>query len=165
MATSFESAEPGVKHSHAPWPARLGGQVFDLAGRYLGPLVDLGFRVIVFNVFFFSGLVKIRDWESTKFLFEYEYMVPMLSPAMAASLATVFELGLSVLVLIGLFSRYAAIPLLGMAMVIQFVLGAANPAYNSFSHFMWMAILLHIIVRGPGPISLDYWLAGRYGLR
>lgn len=61
----------------------------------------------------------------------------------------------------GLLTRLAAMPLLGMALVIQFVLGAADPAYNQLQHYLWMALLLALIARGPGAWSLDAWLERR----
>ena len=123
--------------------------------RLAAPIADLAVRVAIFRIFFFSGLVKIRDWQGTLFLFEYEYMVPVLSVWQAAVLATIFELGASPLVLIGLSARLAALPLLAMASVIQFVLGATNPAYDQLEHYLWMVLLLCVIARGPGVLSFD----------
>jgi putative oxidoreductase len=94
-------------------------------------------------------------------LFQYEYMVPVLPPDIAAVLAAACELGASSLLVLGLFSRLAAIPLLLMSMVIQFVLGAANPAYNDLEHYLWMVLLLSVILRGPGAISVDAWMRHR----
>jgi len=125
--------------------------------RYGTPLADLLLRVAVFRLFFWSGLVKIQDWPGTIQLFQYEYMVPWLSPSLAALLAAGFELGASSLILIGCATRLAVLPLLGMSMVIQFVLGAANPAYNQLEHYLWMVLLLQLLVRGPGLLSLDHW--------
>lgn len=135
----------------------------DAVQRHGAPIVDLLIRLALFRVFFWSGLVKIHDWPGTIQLFQYEYMVPVLPPEVAAFLAAACELGASSLVLLGLFSRLAALPLLGMSMVIQFVLGAANPAYNDLEHYLWMVLLLSIIVRGPGPLSLDHFLRQRLG--
>jgi putative oxidoreductase len=64
-------------------------------------------------------------------------------------------------VLIGSLTRLAALPLLGIALVIQFVLGAADPAYNQLQHYLWMVLLLTLIARGPGAWSLDAWLERR----
>jgi putative oxidoreductase len=125
--------------------------------RYGTPLADLLVRLVVFRVFFWSGLVKIHDWPGTVQLFQYEYMVPWLPPPFAAILAAGFELGASSLILVGFATRLAVLPLLGMSMVIQFVLGAANPAYNQLEHYLWMVLLLQLLVRGPGLLSLDYW--------
>lgn len=129
---------------------------------WLAPLSDLFIRAMIFRVFFYSGLVKINDWDNTRLLFQYEYAVPILPVTLAAVLATLFELVASSLVLVGLFARLAALPLLGMALVIQFVLGAANPAYNQLGHFLWMALLLAVIARGPGRLSLDQLIRRRW---
>ncbi len=130
----------------------------------LAPLTDLLLRLAVFRVFFWSGLTKLHDWSSTLLLFESEYHVPLLPPALAATLATGAELGASLLVLTGLATRLAALPLLGITLVIQFVLGAADPAYNQLQHYLWMALLLTLIARGPGAWSLDAWLERRSGV-
>ncbi|WP_448192597.1 DoxX family protein [Azospirillum sp. sgz301742] len=119
------------------------------------PVLQLGMRLWMAKVFFTSGLTKIQDWDTTVLLFADEYKVPLLPPEAAATLGTTFELGMPVLLAIGLFSRLAALPLLGMALVIQFVLGAANPSYDSVEHFYWMFLLLAIVVHGPGSLSLD----------
>lgn len=130
--------------------------MLDLIARVGGPIVDLLIRLAIFRVFFWSGLVKIHDWNGTVQLFQYEYMVPQIPPSWAAVLATGFELGASSLVLVGFLTRLAALPLLGMAIVIQFVLGAANPDYNQLEHYLWMVLLLHLVIRGPGLLSLDH---------
>ena len=126
------------------------------------PILDLLIRVAIFRVFFWSGLVKIHDWTGTVQLFQYEYMVPLLPPNVAAVLSAACELGASSLILAGLLSRLAAIPLLCLTMVIQFVLGAANPAYNQLEHYLWMVLLLNVVVRGPGLLSIDAWLRHRF---
>ena len=135
--------------------------LIDAVQRYGTPIIDLLIRIALFRVFFWSGLVKIHDWAGTIQLFQYEYMVPVLPPELAATLAAAVELGASTLVLIGLFSRAAAVPLLAMSMVIQFVLGAVNPAYNELEHYLWMVLALSVIVRGPGSLSIDGLLRQR----
>ncbi|MGF1560887.1 MAG: DoxX family protein [Geminicoccaceae bacterium] len=125
-------------------------------------LVLLWMRLWIAKVFFMSGLTKIRDWENTMMLFQYEYAVPVLPVGTAALLATVFELVMPVLLVIGLFTRFAALPLLAMALVIQFVLGAANPAYNNTEHYYWMMLLLTLICAGAGRISLDWYLRQKF---
>lgn len=155
--------------SHGPRAARrpLGAvaAVFGPIQAIGAPIVDLLFRVLIFRAFFNAGMTKINDWENTLFLFEYEYAVPILPPDVTAYLATSFELGMSSLILVGLLTRLAVLPLFAMALTIQFVLGAANPAYSNIEHFYWMTILLMLFVRGAGPLSLDHLLARRLGLR
>lgn len=113
-------------------------------------------RIATFSVFFRSGLVKLDDWNATLSLFQNEYNVPVLPPEVAAKLAASMELGLSTLVLVGLFTRLSTLGLLGMVLVIQtFVYPMAWP-----DHIQWLAFMIFIVCRGPGVISLDN-LAGR----
>ena len=131
--------------------------------QYGVPVADLLARIWIGLVFFRSGLQKIGDWENTLILFEYEYMVPILPPNIAAYLGTANELVLPILLFVGFLARLAAVPLLGMAMVIQFILGANSPAYNSFEHYAWMVFLILIITRGAGKLSLDHLLVSKFG--
>lgn len=120
------------------------------------PIADLAVRIWIGLMFFRSGLQKLDDWESTLFLFEYEYALPILPFELAAYSGTAAELAMPILLFIGLAARLAALPLLGMALTIQFVLGANNAAYNDYNHYAWMVFLLVIIVRGPGKLSVDH---------
>ena len=126
------------------------------------PLLDLAMRLWIARIFFNSGLTKLRDWESTLFLFEYEYQVPVLPNGLAASFATATEIAAPVFLVIGLASRLAALPMLAMTLVIQFALGAVNPAFDNVEHFYWMFVLAMIVIRGPGRISIDHHLARRF---
>lgn len=68
-----------------------------------------------------------------------------------AALATAFELGCPLLLVAGLATRLATLPLLGMIAVIQlFVYPSAWP-----EHLTWASILLFLLTRGPGPLSID----------
>lgn len=126
--------------------------------RYAAPLFDLAVRLTMAPIFFRSGLQKIGDWPATLFLFQEEYRVPLLPPEVAALLATATELTMPVLLVLGLATRLAAVPLLAMALVIQFVLGAANPAFSNPQHYFWMLLLTGLIVRGGGRLSVDHLL-------
>ncbi|RBP83847.1 DoxX family protein [Marinomonas rhizomae] len=89
--------------------------------------------------------------ESTLFLFEYEYNLPLLSPVIAATLATLAEHILPILILSGFLTRFAALGLAGMTLVIQlFVYPDAYP-----THATWLTIALLIMWRGAGAFSLD----------
>ncbi len=112
-------------------------------------------RVWIAKVFFMSGLTKIDNWENTLILFEYEYAVPLLPVAFAAYSATFFELAMPVLLVGGLMARSAALPLLVMTAVIEFTY-LSNP-----EHVWWAVALGLIMIKGAGPLSLDY-LALRY---
>jgi putative oxidoreductase len=78
---------------------------------FLAPVVDLLVCLYVANVFWKSGLTKIASWPTTLALFENEYAVPWLPPEVAAVLATGIELGMPVLLVLGLAGRFAALVL------------------------------------------------------
>src|SRR5438552_13862789 len=100
-------------------------------------LIQLAMRIAVASVFLKSGLLKINSWEFAIKLFEDEYKVPLLDPAWAARLATFNELTFPVLLIIGLATRLAVLPLLGMIAVIQtFVYPQAWT-----DHILWGSIL------------------------
>lgn len=134
-----------------------------LLERWGAPLTDLFIRAVLFRVFFFAGTAKLGNWSGTLELFEYEYHVPFLPPMLAAYMGTAAELTCSVLLLVGLAARLATLPLIGITLTIQFVLGAANPVYNQLDHFLWLALLLAVVTRGPGVLSLDAWLVRKSG--
>jgi putative oxidoreductase len=116
---------------------------------------QLLFRLGVASVFLKAGLVKASSWDTTIALFRDEYRVPVLSPQLAATLATTFELGCSTLLIVGLGTRLATLPLLGMIATIQ--LFVYPGAWSE--HLIWASILLFLLTRGPGAISLDHLIA------
>src|SRR5260221_5794517 len=128
------------------WLARFPLSIIQLAG-----------RIGVGATFFKAGLLKYQSWEFTVRLFQEEYRVPLLDPAVAARIAMVQELTIPILLFLGLATRIATLPLLGMIAVIQtFVY---PNAYNE--HLVWAAILVLLLTRGPGVFSVDY-LIGQY---
>jgi putative oxidoreductase len=98
-----------------------------------------------------AGLNKIASWELTVQLFADEYKVPVLPSEMAARMAATFEIGCSLLLIAGLATRLATLPLLGMIMTIQ--LFVYPSAYAE--HLTWASILVFLLTRGAGPWSLD----------
>lgn len=94
-------------------------------------------------------------------LFRSEYRLPLLPPELAAPMAAVAEHLFPALILLGLATRFSALALLLMTLTIQlFVYPDAYP-----THGVWATVLLVLIARGPGAVSLDHWLARRYAPR
>ena len=121
-------------------------------GRFPLSILQLGMRIGVGMVFFNAGLLKYRSFEFAVKLFEDEYKVPVLAPAVAARIAMINELTTSTLLFLGLATRLATLPLLGMMSVIQiFVYPSAWP-----DHVLWGSVLIFILTRGPRPFSIDY---------
>ncbi len=128
---------------------------------HAAPALDLGVRLFLANVFFKSGLTKIQTWDSTLYLFSEEYKVPLLPPDFAAWLATGAELGLPVLLVLGLFGRFAALGLFILNAV------AAYSYYEQLSeaglnqHLYWGMLLALLLLHGLGKWSADEWLERR----
>jgi putative oxidoreductase len=120
----------------------------------LQPAAALAARIYVGQVFFLSGLTKIRDWDTTLALFADEYKVPLLPPAMAAFMGTAGELVLPVLLVLGLGGRFAALGLSVVNAVAVISLAEIAPAALQ-QHVFWGALLAGLAIYGPGRWSLD----------
>lgn len=114
-------------------------------------------RLYVAQVFWLSGLTKIRDWETTLALFENEYQVPLLSPVLAAWMGTAGELALPVLLVLGLGGRFAALGLSVVNVMAVLSLPDMPPAARSL-HDLWGVLLLMVVLFGPGRWALDHWI-------
>jgi putative oxidoreductase len=124
------------------------------------PLAQLAARIYVAQAFFLSGLTKLRNWDSTLALFQDEYQVPLLPPAVAAVAGTTGELVLPVLLALGLAGRFAAAGLSVVNVVAVLSLAEiAAPALQQ--HVFWGSLLVGLLLWGPGRWSLDHWLLPR----
>ena len=120
----------------------------------LQPLAQLAARLYVAHAFFLSGLTKIRDWDTTLALFADEYHVPLLPPEVAAVMGTAGELGLPLLLALGLAGRFAAAGLSGVNVVAVLSLAEIAPAALQ-QHEFWGSLLLALLLWGPGRWSAD----------
>ncbi|RXR29753.1 DoxX family protein [Sphingobium fluviale] len=112
-------------------------------------------------IFFLSGRAKVEGWftitDGTFDLFATEYALPLIPPHIAAYAATISEHLFSILLVLGLCTRGAALGLLGMTLVIQiFVYPDAWP-----THLSWTGLLLPLLAKGAGAWSLDRLLSRR----
>lgn len=119
-------------------------------------------RLYIAKIFFFAGLTKIQDWETTLFLFEEEYAVPLLSPELAAFLGTFGELVFPILLVAGLFTRYSAIALSIVNIVAVISLEDIAPA-ALYLHVIWGVLLAQLVVYGGGRLSLDTFIKRKFG--
>ncbi|MBF8748862.1 DoxX family protein [Pseudomonas putida] len=115
-------------------------------------------RLGIASIFFLSGRTKVEGLltltPSTYDLFQSEYALPWVSPYLAAHIATYSEHLFPLLLVLGLFTRLSALALLGMTLVIEiFVYPDAWP-----THLSWAGLLLLLIARGAGKLSLDWAL-------
>ena len=120
----------------------------------LQPLAQLAARLYVAAAFFRSGLTKLADWDITLALFQDEYHVPLLPPEVAAVAGTAGELGLPVLLVLGLGGRLAALGLSAVNVVA--VLSLPDMPDAAFQlHVFWGSLLALLVLWGPGHWSLD----------
>jgi len=127
---------------------------------YLAPVLDLGLRLLLADVFFKSGLTKIKSWDSTLYLFSDVYSVPLLPPDVAAYMATGAELGLSVLLVLGLFGRFAASGLFILNAVAVVSYADLSEAGRS-QHLYWGLMLAVLLIASRWQWSFDFWLENR----
>ena len=114
-----------------------------------------GFKLNFISGEFVPGWPHLSD--SALALFRDEYRLPLFAPDAAALMAATAEHLFPVLLLLGLCTRLSALALLGMTLVIQvFVYPGAYA-----THGTWAAVLLYLVARGPGALSIDHWLATR----
>ena len=129
----------------------------DWLGRFPLAIIQLAMRIAVGSVFFKAGLLKYNSWEFAVKLFEDEYKVPVLAPAVAARLAMFNELTWPMFLFLGLATRFATFPLLVMISVIQIFVYPQAWGDN----LLWASILVFLLTRGAGTLSLDH-LIERY---
>jgi len=156
--TDVTTSMPAAFHTVATRVRR----VIDGLDRIPYAVIGLAARIFPAAVFWQSGQTKVEGWhvsDNAVYLFREEYKLPFLDPWLAAHLAAFAEHFFPMLLVIGLASRFAALALFGMTMVIEiFVYPDAWP-----THGTWIACFLVVIARGPGRFSLDHWIARRFG--
>lgn len=145
------TAAMGGRAIRARWNALAGG-----LSRWIShDVLALASRLSIAAIFYLSGRTKVEGFltitDAALDLFRSEYKVPLLPPDIAAHMATYAEHLFPLLLVLGLFTRLAAIALLGMTLTIQvFVYPDAWP-----THLSWAALLLYLVGRGAGALSLD----------
>jgi putative oxidoreductase len=141
---------------NAAAPSGLYNRLADFAGTVLSPsFLLLVQRLGIASVFFLSARTKVEGWftirDSTFELFRTDYVLPIIPPVPAAYLATFNEHVFSVLLALGLATRFSALMLLGMTAVIEIFV--YPDAWST--HLSWAGLLLPLIAMGGGRISLD----------
>lgn len=154
-AVAISPAQALASHDHG-WRARCFGFVQGWLRLEVWPqaVVLLAARLYLFDVFFKSGLTKVRDWDATLFLFNEEYHVPVLPPELAAWMGTGGELGFSALLALGLLSRPAAVGLFFVnAMAVISYPDLAPAALKD--HHLWGVLAVVMAGFGGGRLSVD----------
>jgi putative oxidoreductase len=141
-------------------PVSAYARLIRLADRIPLSLAQLLTRIAIAHVFWASAQSKLASWPITIQLFAMEYRLPLLPPDLAALLGTAAELGGSVMIFLGLFTRIGALVLLGVVATIQIFVYPGHWA----EHLLWASGLVLLLSRGAGAVSLDH-LARRFVAR
>ncbi|MBI3523508.1 MAG: DoxX family protein [Betaproteobacteria bacterium] len=170
------AAEP--VRANVSWPESLVLSLVGLFAHIPDSLIALLGRFSIAAVFWKSGQTKIQGFaidivsgtfqfgmprlsDSAVDLFRDEYRLPFISPELAAPMAAFAEHAFPLLILIGLATRFSAAALLIMTLTIQiFVYPDAYP-----THGVWATVLLFLIAKGPGALSLDCLIACRFNAK
>jgi putative oxidoreductase len=135
--------------------------VIGLAEKIPASVYELAMRVSIALVFWQSARTKVEGIltlkQSTFFLFQYEYALPVIPHDIAAYMATYAEHFFPVLILFGFATRFGAAALLMMTLVIQVFVYPGAWAL----HLMWASILLYLVAKGPGVLSIDHLIKQR----
>ncbi|MEI7994531.1 MAG: DoxX family protein [Methylococcaceae bacterium] len=142
-----------------PLLQKIAGLIQKIEGalNQLVPFGDLLLRCWVAYAFWVSGWIKVNNWDSTLYLFQSEYSVPLLAPELAAFLGSTVELCCPVLLALGLFGHGAAalLFLFNIVAVLSYPdLGAAGLE----QHTVWGIMLLVCMLHEPGTWSVDAWI-------
>ncbi len=154
MQTSDITTTPETRPLRAIW-----NRLADYASRAINDsMLALVCRFAIAAIFFLSGRTKVTGLltltPGTYELFRTDYRLPLVPPEIAAHVAAYSEHFFPLLLVLGLFTRGAALALLGMTTVIEvFVYPDAWP-----THLSWAGLMLFLIARGGGKLSLDYLL-------
>ena len=166
--------------------ARLGDWFTGLAARFVFAAVLLvyylnsattkigegffGFLFITDNAYFqiLPSVVEAYDYDASQ--------VPLIPYGLVVAAGTYSEFLLPLLIVLGLFTRIAALGMIGFTLVQSFVDIAYHGAdadtigawFDRFSdavildqRALWVFLLIYLVVHGPGRASLDYLLSRR----
>jgi putative oxidoreductase len=151
---------PAAAHSGSV-PGRIIQRAIAAMGCIPDWLIALAARVFPAAVFWQSGQTKVAGFHlkpTAIALFQNEYQLPLIDPAIAAHISAFSEHFFPILLVIGLATRFSALALLFMTAVIEiFVYPGAWP-----THGVWATCFLVVISRGPGWLSLDHLIAWKY---
>jgi putative oxidoreductase len=137
--------------------ACLPGRIVGWLNRTPYALLALPLRAAVASVFWHAAQAHLANWDTTLYLFANSYKVPLLPPTMAAYMAVAIEQTTPWLLIAGFLTRPAAAILLGMTAIIEiFVYPGSWP-----SHIQWAAMLLVLLFRGAGTLSIDHLIGRR----
>ena len=138
-------------------PVRVIAAVYRLLERSTGPIVDLLIRLWLAKVFFVSGVLKIFGVSVEPYLSHVAYPVPWVEPLSPTYLGAALQMTIPILLALGLATRWAALYMLILVLVVQLNYLPLDINLYSAVLFGWL------VVCGAGSLSLDHLLARGLG--
>ena len=130
------------------------GEFLRACEKFLAPLMDVVIRLFLAQIFLSSAMLKLSNWDIALYLSAHEYPVSWINSVLAAYLGVSIELVGGVLLLLGLMTRFAALGLLVLSIIIQLSYQALN------TQIFWIILLTWYVIMGAGPISFDHLFRG-----
>lgn len=133
---------------------------------FFKPAADLLARLWVSYIFLKAGILKLQSWNSTLYLFEHVFHVPLLSPTVAAVIGTGAEIILPIMLILGLGGRLTVFVFFcynAIAVISYPQLLTPDGAQGLAQHINWGLLLMLLMVHGSGKLSIDYWINQKFG--
>lgn len=134
-----------------------------LGGNQLSPAMlskDLGLLLIrvVFGTTMLLGH-GVAKWNQLWGAGKFQFADPLgIDPALSLGLAVLAEVGGSILVILGLLTRVALVPLICTMGVAFFVVHQEDGFSSQEKAILYGVVFMGLLLTGPGKISMDYLL-------
>ena len=119
-------------------------------------------RLTIGGIFIQTGWGKLHHLDK---VIQFFTSLGIPAPQIQAPFVSGIELGCGSLVLIGLFTRVASVPLIGTMVVAILTAKMKDVAdlsdFLSLSEYLFIVLLVWLIVKGAGALSVDHLLAKR----
>ncbi len=127
---------------------------FTKLSKYSEDIFLLFLRLYVADAFIRSGYIKLTSWDTTLYLFENEYSVPLLDFQLAAILGTIAELVLPILLIFGFITRFSALALFVFNIIAVYSYQTIW-AGGFWDHKLWGIMILVLVIYGSGKFAID----------
>ena len=120
--------------------------------------LDIG--ILVLRLFFGGFMIILHGWGKMLKLFSegpIEFGDPIgLGPTVSLGLTVFAEFLCSILIMLGLFTRWAAIPLIITMLVAAFIVHGPDPLMRKEKALLYLAPYIFLLLNGAGKYSLDH---------
>jgi putative oxidoreductase len=138
--------------------AKLAVTLF-LKNKDMNTSTQSSYGILVGRLAFGFAMIKVHGWGKLMRLFsgeEIQFMDFMgLGPTISLGLATFAEVICALLIMVGYYTRWAAMPLIFTMGVVVLVVDFGEPFREFEKAFLFLAYFISLLLTGPGKFSLD----------